>query len=43
MLWIDGTFDTAFLGLAYGVMSVLSCGALGVDYWSLANSVNGPN
>ena len=31
-LWIDGTFDTAFPGLVYGVMSDLSCGALGADY-----------
>ena len=32
-LWIDDTFDTAFPGLAYGVMSDLSCGALGVAYY----------
>ena len=34
VLWIDGTFDTAFRGLAYGVMSDLSCDVPGVDYCS---------
>ena len=31
VLWIDGTFGTAFPSLAYGVTSDLSCGAPGVD------------
>jgi len=31
LLWIDGIVGTAFRGLAYGVMSDLSCGALGAD------------
>ena len=40
LLWIDGISDTAFRGLAYGVMSDLAYGAPGVDCYFLCAHIS---